>query len=103
MRLTITFNYGILYDTIRDGAPMLSSDFLAVPVRNIYCLVKTAITLIIVGGVGYSGVRRMNELTRVGLGQYATWGPIFKISYDLSKYYRKFIVRSTYDSDLQRA
>jgi len=32
------------------------------------------------------------------------WGPIYKISYDLI--YRKvieFIVRSTYDSDLQRA
>ena len=31
-----------------------------------------------------------------------TWGPIYKISYDLSHDYRKFIVRSTYDSDLQR-
>ena len=30
-------------------------------------------------------------------------GPIYKISYDLSQDYRKFIVRSTYDSDLQRA
>jgi len=29
--------------------------------------------------------------------------PIYKISYDLSQDYRKFIVRSTYDSDLQRA
>ena len=68
---------------------MLSSDFLAVPVRNIYCLVKTAITLIIVGGVGYSGVRRMNELTRVGLGQYTLPGVRF------SKYrtiYRNIIV-----------
>jgi len=27
-------------------------------------------------------------------------GPIYKISYDLSYDYRKFIVRSTYDSDL---
>ena len=31
------------------------------------------------------------------------WGPIYKISYDLSYDYRKFIVRSTYDSDLKRA
>ena len=29
--------------------------------------------------------------------------PIYKISYDLSYDYRKFIVRSTYDSDLKRA
>ena len=32
-----------------------------------------------------------------------TRGPIYKISYDLSYDYRKFIVRSTYDSDLKRA
>jgi len=31
------------------------------------------------------------------------WDPIYKISYDLSQDYLKFIVRSTYDSDLQRA
>jgi len=31
------------------------------------------------------------------------WGPIYKISYDLAYDYRKFIVRSTYDSDLKRA
>ena len=30
-----------------------------------------------------------------------TWGPIYKISYDLSYDYLKFIVRSTYDSDLR--
>jgi len=30
----------------------------------------------------------------------ANRGPIYKISYDLSQDYRKFIVRSTYDSDL---
>ena len=30
-------------------------------------------------------------------------GPIYKISYDLSYDYRKLIVRSTNDSDLQRA
>jgi len=30
-------------------------------------------------------------------------GPIYKISYDLAYDYRKFIVRSTYDSDLKRA
>ena len=30
-------------------------------------------------------------------------GPIYKISYDLSYDYRKFIVRLTYDSDLKRA
>ena len=30
-------------------------------------------------------------------------GPIYKISYDLSYDYRKFIVRSTYDGDLKRA
>ena len=31
------------------------------------------------------------------------WGPIYKIPYDLSYDHRKFIVRSTYDSDLKRA
>jgi len=31
------------------------------------------------------------------------WGPIYKIAHDLSHDYRKFIVRSTYDSDLKRA
>jgi len=30
-------------------------------------------------------------------------GPIYQISYDLSYDYLKFIVRSTYDSDLKRA
>jgi len=30
------------------------------------------------------------------------WGPIYKISYDLSYDCRKFIVRSTYGSDLKR-
>ena len=30
-------------------------------------------------------------------------GPIYKISYDLSQDYLKFVVRSTYDSDLKRA
>ena len=30
-------------------------------------------------------------------------GPIYKISHDLSYYYLKLIVRSSYDSDLQRA
>jgi len=33
----------------------------------------------------------------------STRGSIYKISYDLSYDYRKFIVRSTYDSDLKRA
>jgi len=32
-----------------------------------------------------------------------SWGPIYKISYDLSHDYRKIIVRSTDDSDLNRA
>jgi len=32
-----------------------------------------------------------------------TRSPIYKISYDLSSDYLQFIVRSTYDSDLQRA
>jgi len=32
-----------------------------------------------------------------------TRGPIYKISYDLSYDYPKFIVRSTYDSDLKCA
>ena len=32
-----------------------------------------------------------------------TWGPIYKIPYDLSHDYRKFVVKSTYDSDLKRA
>jgi len=38
--------------------------------------------------------------SRVNLLAVKTWGPIYKISYDLSYDYRKFIVRSTYDSDL---
>jgi len=33
----------------------------------------------------------------------STWGPIYKISYNLSQDYLKFVVRSTYDSDLKRA
>ena len=36
-------------------------------------------------------------------GSDALMGPIYKISYDLSQDYRKFIVRSAYGSDLQRA
>jgi len=32
-----------------------------------------------------------------------TWRPIYKMSYDLSYDYRKFIVTSTYDSGLKRA
>jgi len=35
--------------------------------------------------------------------QFHVWGPIYKISYDLSYHYRKFIVRPTYDSDLESA
>ena len=35
-----------------------------------------------------------------GVVAVVSWGPIYKISYDLSYDYRKFIVRSTYDSDL---
>ena len=31
------------------------------------------------------------------------WGPIYKIFYDLSYNYLKFVVRSTYDSDLKSA
>ena len=31
------------------------------------------------------------------------WGPIYKISYDFSLHSLKFVVRSTYDSDFQRA
>jgi len=31
---------------------------------------------------------------------FMTWGPIYKIFYDLAYDYRKFIVRSIYDSDL---
>jgi len=34
---------------------------------------------------------------------YRIRGPIYKLSYDLSQDYRKFIVTSAYDSDLQRA
>jgi len=30
-------------------------------------------------------------------------GPIYQISYDLAYDYRKFIAKSTYDSDLERA
>ena len=33
----------------------------------------------------------------------AIWGPIYKISYDLSQDYLNFVVRSTYDNDVQRA
>ena len=32
-----------------------------------------------------------------------SWGPSYKISYDLSYDYRTFVVRSTYDSHLKRA
>jgi len=39
---------------------------------------------------------------RIG-GKPGARGPIYKISYDLSYDYRKFIVRSTYDSDLKHA
>jgi len=39
---------------------------------------------------------------RIG-GKPGARGPICKISYDLSYDYRKFIVRSTYDSDLKHA
>ena len=31
------------------------------------------------------------------------WGPIYKISYNLLSDYLMFVVRSTYDSDLQRS
>ena len=33
----------------------------------------------------------------------SSWDPIYKISYDLSYDYRKFVLRLTYDSDLKRA
>ena len=33
----------------------------------------------------------------------SSWGPIYKMSYNLSQDYRKFIVRSTYDSDIKSA
>jgi len=36
-------------------------------------------------------------------GNFVIRGPIYKISYDLSYDYRKFIVKSTYDSDLKHA
>jgi len=39
----------------------------------------------------------------VGLGLEKAWGTVNKISYDLSYNCVKFIERSTYDSDLQRA
>jgi len=32
-----------------------------------------------------------------------SWGPIYKIAYDLAYDCRKYIARSTYDSDLKRA
>ena len=45
----------------------------------------------------------------IGTGSTGVWidqdtrGPIYQISYDLAYDYRKFIVRSTCDSDLKRA
>ena len=39
----------------------------------------------------------------VHVPDFKSWGPIYKISYNLSYDYRKSIVRSTYDSDLKRA
>jgi len=50
-------------------------------------LFPPALLAVTVAPVKYSGAR----------------GPIYKISYDLAYDYRKFIVRSTYDSDLKRA
>ena len=39
----------------------------------------------------------------VSLRHKDIWGPIYKIFYDLAYDYRKFSVRSTYDSDIKRA
>jgi len=39
----------------------------------------------------------------LGYMRLEIWDPIYKISYDLSLDYRKFIIRSTYDCDLKRA
>jgi len=41
--------------------------------------------------------------TNVSSIRLIPWGPIYKISYDFSQDYRKFIVRSTYDSDFKSA
>jgi len=41
--------------------------------------------------------------TQVSAELLTARGTIYKISYDLSYDYRKFIVRSTYDSDLKCA
>jgi len=46
--------------------------------------------------------KRPEWLTQLDSCTLLSRGLIYKISYDLSQDYRKFIVRSTYDSDLQR-
>jgi len=56
------------------------------------------------GPRGRTKVAKIGGTYRVaGIGAIRCWGPIYKISYDLSYDYRKFIVRSTYDSDLKPA
>ena len=44
--------------------------------------------------------QRATAAFMAGPGDPDPRGPIYKISYDLSYNYRKFIVRSTYDTDL---
>jgi len=44
-----------------------------------------------------------SQYTLIDTRQLYSRGAIYEISYDLSQDYRKLIVRSTYDSDLQRA
>jgi len=54
--------------------------------------------------VAYYRILHSRKLKQLGIfsNSRKTWGPIYKISYDLSQDYREFIVRSTYDSDLGR-
>ena len=53
--------------------------------------------------LGITPVQRFDWIRTSTERRGGSSGPIYKISYDLSQDYRKFIVRSAYDSDLQRA
>jgi len=62
--------------------------------------------IIIIKGIYIAQVRKGYKCAMLlcdVLRQLCVRGPIYKISYDLSYDYRKFIVRSAYDSDLKRA
>jgi len=63
---------------------------------SILCTKLISVTPVASGAAGRANVG-LCPASR--LSASAIRGPIYKISYDLSYHYRKFIVRSTYDSD----